>query len=134
MSGFNDTCRQMFTKQTSVDTICLNSGVLDVYTAACILKLKAGCYDEYKRRHDELWPEMIELIARHELSTVVFRRGDLLFVYSGAPSKQAWDEAERDPLTSRWNEYMRDVLESGENGELDVEELPLVFACGTLLS
>lgn len=105
-----------------------------MYSTACILTLKDGCYDEYKRRHDDLWPEMSDLIARHQLSTLVYRRGDLLIVYSAAPSKEAFDEAEQDPVTSRWNDYMRDVLESKENGELRVEELLLVFACGNLLS
>ncbi len=31
-----------------------------MFTASQILRLKDGAYEEYKRRHDELWPEMVQ--------------------------------------------------------------------------
>ena len=100
-----------------------------MYSTGFVLKLKEGCYDEYKRRHDNLWPEMADLIAENGLEMFIYRLGEMLFVYSTAPSKEAWDRAEQDPLTARWDAYMRDVLESDENGKIEVTEMPLVFAC-----
>ena len=32
-----------------------------------VMKLKPGCEDEYKKRHDGLWPEMAEALRRSGL-------------------------------------------------------------------
>ncbi len=32
------------------------------------MKLKPGMADEYKKRHDEIWPELIDLLRRNGVS------------------------------------------------------------------
>ncbi|MFA5816638.1 MAG: L-rhamnose mutarotase, partial [Bacteroidales bacterium] len=32
------------------------------------MKLKPGCEAEYKKRHDEIWPELVELIKNSRVS------------------------------------------------------------------
>jgi L-rhamnose mutarotase len=32
------------------------------------MKLKSGAVDEYKRRHDEIWPEVVGLLREHGFS------------------------------------------------------------------
>ena len=94
------------------------------------LRLRPGAYDEYKRRHDELWPEMDEMLRRCQLSMVIYRRDNLLFVHQTAPSQESFDAAAADPITPKWNEHMKEVLETDEQGELIFEELPLAFRFG----
>ncbi len=97
-----------------------------------VLKLKPGCYDEYKRRHDDLWPELSEAMAANGLSMIVYRFDDYLFVHGTAPSNEAWDEMAAHPVTPRWNQFMTDVLETDDRGNLIRQVLPPAFAFGAL--
>ena len=94
------------------------------------MTLKPGCYDEYKRRHDELWPELAERMTSCGIDMVIYRHGDLLFVHGTAPSPEAWSQLSDDPITPKWNTHMAEVLETGDDGEIVFHELPLAFDFG----
>ena len=94
------------------------------------LKLKPGAYDEYKRRHDELWPELAKMMKDNGISMAIYRFNDYLFVHGTAATADAWDRCDQDPITPRWNEYMSDVLETDDGGNLVVHSLPPAFVFG----
>ena len=94
------------------------------------LKLKPDAYEEYKRRHDELWPELAQLMADNGISTTIYHFNEYLFVHEVAETAEARDICGQDPVTNRWNKYMADVLETDDDGNLIVHSLPLVFAFG----
>jgi len=94
------------------------------------LKLKPGAYEEYKRRHDELWPELAQLMADKGVSTTIYRFNEYLFVHEVAETAVDFDRCEEDPITPRWNKYMADVLETDSDGNIIVHSLPLAFAFG----
>ena len=74
--------------------------------------VRDGMIGEYKRRHDEIWPEMkamFEEAGMHNYS--IWNVGNELFGYYEC------DEGERAPLSqaaaeasARWNEYMKDCM------------------------
>ena len=97
---------------------------------AQVLRLRPGCYDEYKRRHDHLWPELAELMRTLSITTRIFAHDDLLFAYAIAPSQEAWDTLAQHAVTARWDRYMADVLETDEHGAPLVTDLPIVFEFG----
>lgn len=101
-----------------------------MYSIGLALKLKPGMYAEYKRRHDELWPEMVRMQQDQNISMVIYRHEDWLFVHGTAPSAEHYEHTENDPITPKWNEYMKDVLAVDNNGELIVHELPIAFKFG----
>ena len=77
-------------------------------------RIKPGCEAEYKRRHDEIWPEMVEVLkAAGICNYTVFLTGEELFGYyeceKGVPYAEKV-QAES-PVVDRWNEYMKDILE-----------------------
>ena len=77
-------------------------------------RIKPGCEAEYKRRHDEIWPEMVEVLKNAGICNyTVFLTGEELFGYyeceKGVPYAEKV-QAES-PVVSRWNEYMKDILE-----------------------
>ena len=77
-------------------------------------RIKPGCEAEYKRRHDEIWPEMVEVLKNAGICKyTVFLTGEELFGYyeceKGVPYAEKV-QAES-PVVSRWNEYMKDILE-----------------------
>jgi L-rhamnose mutarotase len=95
-----------------------------------ILKLRPGCYGEYKKRHDELWPEMAEAMKCFNISSAIYRHDDLLFVHEQAPSEESFQKMGEHPVTPRWNKYMADVLETDTSGEIVFVQLPAAFTFG----
>ena len=95
-----------------------------------VLKLRPGCYDEYKKRHDELWPELAEVMTAHGVDMAIYRFEDYLFVYGVAPSEQDWETMAAHPVTPRWNAHMSEVLETDDNGDPIRHILPQAFAFG----
>jgi L-rhamnose mutarotase len=98
-----------------------------------ILRLKPGAADEYKRRHDELWPEMAQVMGEAGISMVIYLHEDLLFLYATAPNQQAWEKVDRDPVTPKWDRYMSDLLVSDAEGKPWFKELRQMFSFGNLI-
>ena len=77
------------------------------------IKLKQGMKAEYKKRHDEIWPEMIEIfnsVGIHNYT--IWNSGCELFGYYEVENI---DNCNRilgeSPVIAKWNEYMKDVIE-----------------------
>ena len=80
---------------------------------AFLITLRPGADPaEYKRRHDEIWPEMLDALRAagiHNYS--IFRHGELLFAYAEVEDVARMAAAlARDPINARWQEYMRDMI------------------------
>ena len=76
--------------------------------------LKPGMKEEYKRRHDEIWPEMVELLKNAGIKNyTIWNVGDELFGYYEC--EKGLDYAAKvqaeSPIVDRWNEYMKDVMD-----------------------
>lgn len=77
-------------------------------------RIKPGMQAEYKRRHDEIWPEMKALLkAAGICNYTIWSDGDVLFGYYECEKGIAFAEKTQSgsPVVDRWNEYMQDVLE-----------------------
>lgn len=72
-----------------------------------------GKLDEYKKRHDEIWPEM-KLVLQEAgiVNYTIWNVGSELFGYYEC--SKGVDFAARvqseSPVVDRWNEYMKDVM------------------------
>ncbi|MDR1209016.1 MAG: L-rhamnose mutarotase [Clostridiales bacterium] len=77
-------------------------------------RIKPGMKDEYVRRHDAIWPEMLQTLKDSGIGNyTIFSAGDELFGYFECARGVAYAERAQaeSPVVDRWNEYMRDVLE-----------------------
>ncbi|MBD5094129.1 MAG: L-rhamnose mutarotase [Subdoligranulum sp.] len=77
-------------------------------------RVKPGCKEEYKRRHAEIWPEMVEVLKAAGICNYsIFFVNDELFGYYECEKGVAYAEKVQaeSPVVDRWNEYMRDILE-----------------------
>lgn len=75
--------------------------------------LKPGMKAEYKRRHDEIWPEMKAMLKEAGIRNyTIWNVGDELFGYYEC--EKGLDYAARvqaeSPVTARWNAYMESVM------------------------
>ncbi len=71
-----------------------------------------GKLEEYKRRHDEIWPEMTQVLNDAGVHNyTIWNTGDSLFGYYECESiaYAARVQAES-PVVDKWNEYMKDVM------------------------
>ena len=101
-----------------------------MFSTGLLLKLKPGCEQEYKQRHDELWPELAAAMHEAGVNMVIYLHENLLFIFATATSQQSWDDLDRRPVTHRWDKYMSDILEDGENGKTFIKTLPNMFTFG----
>ena len=95
-----------------------------------ILKIRPGCHEEYKRRHDALWPELATAMRERDIHMVIYHFEDSLFMHATAPSQFAWEELNALPITTRWDEYMAEVLQTQAGGKPIFYVLPAVFTFG----
>jgi len=76
--------------------------------------VKDGCFDEYCRRHDEIWPELVELLKSAGICNyTIWNVGNELFGYYECEKgiKFAADTQANSPIVDKWNEYMKDVMD-----------------------
>jgi L-rhamnose mutarotase len=84
---------------------------------AFTLQVKPGMLDEYRRRHAEVWPEMLDALRRcgwHDYS--LFLRDDgTLFGYLETPGSldDALAAMAREPVNARWQAEMADFFDAG---------------------
>jgi L-rhamnose mutarotase len=80
---------------------------------AFTITLKPGADPvEYKRRHDELWPEMADALRKAGIRNYsIFLHGATLFAYLETDDVERMRRAlADDPVNARWQAYMRDMI------------------------
>jgi L-rhamnose mutarotase len=68
---------------------------------------------EYKKRHDEIWPEMKALLKSAGICNYsIWNVGNELFGYYECEkgTDYAAKVQSESPIVDRWNEYMKDVM------------------------
>ncbi len=79
------------------------------------MKLHRGFEDEYKKRHDELWPELQQLLKSagiSEYSIFLDTETRILFGVLKAEDPQILNNLPAEPVMQRWWAYMKDIMES----------------------
>lgn len=76
-------------------------------------KIVPGMQEEYKKRHDNIWPEMKEVLANAGIVNYsIWMQGKELFGYyecEKGVDYAAKVQAESD-VVKKWDEYMKDIL------------------------
>lgn len=114
--------------QTSqVEPRILNSFFMRV---AFKMKLFPGQADEYKRRHDELWPDLKQLLKSAGIEDYIIfldeTNNDLVGVYKVSdPQKQK--ELAHHAVMKKWWAYMNDIMDTNPDNSPVVVSLKEVF-------
>lgn len=79
---------------------------------ATVYKLVPGSEKEYKRRHDNIWPELSKAIDHQGLRNyTIWLYEDILFAYYEIDEENAKPPTpEMIELGNKWSEYMKDIL------------------------
>jgi len=79
------------------------------------MKLFAGKEEEYKKRHDALWPELKTLLKEtgvEDYSIFLDEETNILFGVLKIDKKLLLDELPGHPVMKKWWAYMKDIMES----------------------
>ena len=82
------------------------------------MKLFKGYEDEYKKRHDEIWGEMKELLKRsgiNDYSIFLDETTNDLIGYLEIDDAKKLDEFPNEPVMKKWWSYMKDIMETNED-------------------
>ena len=98
-----------------------------------VIRLKAGCEEEYRRYHAAVWPEILDMIRKCNIRNYsIYLMNDTLFSYfeyHGSDYKADMARMAADAKTQSWwaiMEPMQEPLENRKDGEWWAE-MPEVF-------
>jgi L-rhamnose mutarotase len=92
------------------------------------MRLKPGGLEEYRRHHDEIWPELVEEIERSGIGQITIFEADLLLVlYSEIRDVESWDRLWATEVHGRWGAIMNEFMAVDDSGAPVSEELREVF-------
>ena len=98
--------------------------------AAFKMQLLNGAVAEYKRRHDEIWPELTGLLTKSGISDYTIfldEQTQTLFASQKLADNHTTEDLADNPLIKKWCEYMADIVEMDANGNPVVTPLPEMF-------
>jgi len=79
------------------------------------MQLFPGKAEEYRRRHDELWPDLKGLLKStgiHDYSIFLDEKTNHLFGVLSIDNTMRLDELPRHPVMKKWWQYMSDIMDS----------------------
>jgi L-rhamnose mutarotase len=91
-------------------------------TFAFRMNLNPGKKAEYKKRHDEIWPELSRLLKDagvSDYSIWLDEETNHLFAVLKRPANHSMDELPKQAIMRKWWDYMADVMET------DAQNTPL---------
>ncbi len=92
------------------------------------MQLKAGTEEEYKRRHDEVWPDLVRLLRDTGIRNyTIFRDGTTLFACLEIDDPEALEGLPREELMREWWRYMEPLMECNPDSSPVITPLEEAF-------
>ncbi len=92
--------------------------------------LLPGFEAEYKRRHDEIWPELSTYLKNFGIAnySIFLDESSLtLFAYLEAPDLSSLEQVPNHPIMAKWWAYMADIMQTNADNSPVSVDLPSVF-------
>ncbi|MEX0719287.1 MAG: L-rhamnose mutarotase [Balneolaceae bacterium] len=88
------------------------------------MKLKPGFKEEYKKRHDEIWPELEKALTEAGIQDYsIFLDEETLTLFAVQKLEDNFDgeKLRALPIMKKWWDYMKDIMEvNPDNSPLEV--------------
>jgi L-rhamnose mutarotase len=94
------------------------------------MKLKPGVAEEYQRRHDEIWPELAEVLRAagiSDYSIFLDEETNTLFAVQRRTANNTAADLPRNPIVRKWWNYMAPLMETRPDNTPVSVELKEVF-------
>jgi L-rhamnose mutarotase len=92
--------------------------------------LNPGCEAEYRRRHDEIWPELVGLLKDSgvsDYSIFLDEPRGVLFAVLRRSAGHTMETLPQHPVMQRWWQHMKDIMRCNPDGSPVAEPLPCLF-------
>ncbi len=79
------------------------------------MKLKPGIADEYKKRHDAIWPELSDLLRKSgvsDYSIFLDEETNTLFAVQKQSGSSSSQDLGSEAIVRRWWAHMADIMET----------------------
>jgi L-rhamnose mutarotase len=94
------------------------------------MKLNPGMEAEYKKRHDEIWPELVTLLKEagiRDYSIHLDRETNILFGVLLREDDHKMDSLPEHPVVKKWWAHMADIMATEPDNKPVVLPLETVF-------
>jgi len=94
------------------------------------MKLKPGFKEEYKKRHDELWPELKDLLKQSGISDYTIfldEETNTLFAVQRQEGSQSSQDLGSTEVVKKWWAYMADIMDTNPDNSPISTPLQEVF-------
>ena len=94
------------------------------------MKLHPGMEAEYRKRHDEIWPDLVDLLHQAGVSDYTIhldRETNTLFGVLSRPKDHGMAGLPEHPVMKRWWAHMADIMESNPDNSPVAIDLVTVF-------
>ena len=94
------------------------------------MKLKPGFEAEYKKRHDQIWPELSEELSKagvYDYSIYLDEQTLTLFAFQKLKDNNTANELPDNAVVRKWWDYMKDLMEYNDLNQPVTVELKEVF-------
>lgn len=101
-----------------------------MHRLALKMKLHAGQAEEYKRRHDELWDDVKQLLKDStvsDYSIFLDEETNILFATLKVEDLEKFAQIPHQPVIKRWWAYMSDIMETNSDNSPVSMDLKDVF-------
>lgn len=94
------------------------------------MKLYPGMKEEYEKRHNNLWPEMQDMIHEYggkNYTIFLDEETNTLFGYIELEDEARWAESADTAICRKWWDYMADIMETNPDNSPVSIDLTNVF-------
>ena len=94
------------------------------------MKLLPGFKEEYRKRHDEIWPELVELLKNKGIAnfSIFFdEETNTLFAYQEQKGKSSSQDLGSAEIVKKWWKYFSDIMETNPDNSPVTTPLEQVF-------
>lgn len=94
------------------------------------MKLMPGFQEEYKRRHNEIWPEVQALLKENGISDYFIfldEETNILFAIQQQEGDRSSQDLAEHPIIKKWWAYMADIMETNADNSPVSTPLKMVF-------
>jgi len=94
------------------------------------MKLIPGYRDEYRKRHGEIWPELVKMLKDQGIgnySIFYDEETNILFAYQEQSGESSSQDLGTEEIVKKWWKYMADIMETNPDNSPVTVPLEQVF-------
>jgi L-rhamnose mutarotase len=94
------------------------------------MKLFPGFKEEYRKRHSEIWPELVSMLKNQGIGnySIFFdEETNILFAYQEQSGESSSQDLGTEEIVKKWWKYMADIMETNPDNSPVIVPLDQVF-------